>query len=279
MGDEQQATSTVVQSADGALASPMPLEQNDEQMDIHKPKPVHSWRELLSEIGVIVIGVLIALGAEQLVEAIHWQEKVSSSREALYAELGDAYYEAAERIIQTPCLNAQLDKLKDRVINSRVTLAPAPTVFTGFGPTVYRHSARHWNDTIWQSTMTEQVSSHLERKDRHNLANIYSSIAESRRLNSDEMFTDGQLNALANPLPLDPSLRGHFVELIEAQRTRANQMKLLAIQQMKSEVVVFPELRNTLHSQDYLGFINEPKSTVSFCRENRLPIGTVEDNS
>ena len=33
-------------------------------MDIHKPKPVHNWRELLTEIGTIVIGVLIALAAE-----------------------------------------------------------------------------------------------------------------------------------------------------------------------------------------------------------------------
>ena len=30
-------------------------------MDVHKPKPVHSWRGLLSEVGIIVLGVLIAL--------------------------------------------------------------------------------------------------------------------------------------------------------------------------------------------------------------------------
>jgi hypothetical protein len=37
-------------------------------VEIHKPKPVHSWRELLTEIGVVVIGVCIALAAEQTVE-------------------------------------------------------------------------------------------------------------------------------------------------------------------------------------------------------------------
>jgi hypothetical protein len=30
-------------------------------MHIHKPKPLHSGREFLSEIGVIVVGVLIEL--------------------------------------------------------------------------------------------------------------------------------------------------------------------------------------------------------------------------
>ena len=53
-----------------------------EGMEIHKPKRVHNWRELLSEVGVVVIGVLIALGAEQVVEDIHWSKEVASARRA-----------------------------------------------------------------------------------------------------------------------------------------------------------------------------------------------------
>ena len=34
-------------------------------MHFHLPKPLHGWREFLGEVGIIVIGVLIALGAEQ----------------------------------------------------------------------------------------------------------------------------------------------------------------------------------------------------------------------
>jgi len=33
-------------------------------MDIHKPKPWHGWREFLKEYGIIVLGVLTALGLE-----------------------------------------------------------------------------------------------------------------------------------------------------------------------------------------------------------------------
>ncbi|MDQ2764026.1 MAG: hypothetical protein M3Y22_11270 [Pseudomonadota bacterium] len=40
-------------------------------VDIHKPKPVHSWREFLSEIGIVVCGIVIALTGEQVVEQIH----------------------------------------------------------------------------------------------------------------------------------------------------------------------------------------------------------------
>jgi hypothetical protein len=40
-------------------------------MEIHKPKPWHGWREFAKEVGTIVLGVLIAIGFEQAVEALH----------------------------------------------------------------------------------------------------------------------------------------------------------------------------------------------------------------
>lgn len=56
-------------------------------MDIHKPKPVHSFREFLNEIAVIIVGVLIALGLEQAVESWHHAEQVEQARETLKEEL------------------------------------------------------------------------------------------------------------------------------------------------------------------------------------------------
>ena len=55
-------------------------------MHIHLPKPSHGWREFLGEIGVIVIGVLIALGAEQAVEAAHHRSQVHEMTAKLRAE-------------------------------------------------------------------------------------------------------------------------------------------------------------------------------------------------
>ncbi len=37
-------------------------------MHFHLPKPLHGCREFTGHVGIIVIGVLIALGAEQVVE-------------------------------------------------------------------------------------------------------------------------------------------------------------------------------------------------------------------
>ena len=38
-------------------------------MHFHLPKPPENWRDLLNEVGVIVIGILIALALEQVVES------------------------------------------------------------------------------------------------------------------------------------------------------------------------------------------------------------------
>jgi hypothetical protein len=58
-------------------------------MDIHRPKPWHGLRELLKEIGTIVVGVLIAIGAEQTVEALHHQAQAREMAEKLRAESGE----------------------------------------------------------------------------------------------------------------------------------------------------------------------------------------------
>ena len=34
-------------------------------MHLHLPKPLHGWRAFVGEVGIIVIGVLIALGASR----------------------------------------------------------------------------------------------------------------------------------------------------------------------------------------------------------------------
>jgi len=59
-------------------------------LDVHPPhEAAHTWKDFLIHIATIVIGLLIAIGLEQTVEAIHHHREVSEAREALSAEIGD----------------------------------------------------------------------------------------------------------------------------------------------------------------------------------------------
>ena len=55
-------------------------------VEIDKPKPVHSWRELLTEIGVIEIDVSIELANEQTVEWVRWSNQVAEARGIIATE-------------------------------------------------------------------------------------------------------------------------------------------------------------------------------------------------
>lgn len=80
-------------------------------MDIHKPKPVHSWREFLSEIGVIVIGILIALTLEQVVETWRDHRHLTEARENTRAEIARNLGYMVRRQHTEPCVTRRLDEV------------------------------------------------------------------------------------------------------------------------------------------------------------------------
>jgi hypothetical protein len=72
-------------------------------MHFHLPKPLNGWREFAGEVGIIVIGVLIALAAEQVAEAIQWRHKVGVVRSSLMGELGNDRARWEINMADTPC--------------------------------------------------------------------------------------------------------------------------------------------------------------------------------
>ena len=78
-------------------------------MDIHKPKPWHGVREFLKEFGTIVLGVLVALGAEQAAEAAHRHGEVREARDALREEIRTNASILAFGREELKCLKPQVD--------------------------------------------------------------------------------------------------------------------------------------------------------------------------
>jgi hypothetical protein len=82
-------------------------------MDVELPKPLHGWRAFAGEVGVIVLGVLIALGAQQFVESLNWHEKVDAAVSDMNNELGSGDGpEAYERLALHDCVAADLSSLR-----------------------------------------------------------------------------------------------------------------------------------------------------------------------
>jgi hypothetical protein len=80
-------------------------------LDIHKPKPVHNVREFLSELGVVVLGIVIALSGEQLIEYLHDKHKAGEAREGIRDEVAMNIAVLESRSAAQPCIDRRIDNI------------------------------------------------------------------------------------------------------------------------------------------------------------------------
>ena len=160
-------------------------------MHVHLPKPLHGWREFVGEVGIIVIGVLLALGAEQIIETLHWRHKAGEATEALREEIGAHYNMATEAVVAAPCIDRQLAALEDRLLTANGAPSPAPTFRDLTGEFTFRAPSRPWSDDVWQSVVSEGVSSHLRKTLRALLADHYIQVAIMRQTTATRTSTAG----------------------------------------------------------------------------------------
>jgi hypothetical protein len=127
-------------------------------MDIHKPKAVHNWRELLKEIGIIVIGVVIALGAEQAVDTIHWMRQTSDGEDVLKGAFVEKAQNAALRDVQSDCIAQRLTFLSAVLQRASEDGKLPPIGALGHPPYT------PWSIGSWDGLVASQTISHLPRQ-------------------------------------------------------------------------------------------------------------------
>lgn len=81
-------------------------------MRIRVPTPLKGWRAFIGEVGTILLGVLLALGAQEFVQSLHWTREVRETREALDAELSRDLAVFDFTMAQIPCINGRMEELR-----------------------------------------------------------------------------------------------------------------------------------------------------------------------
>ena len=80
-------------------------------MHVHLPKALGGWRDFLKEVGIIVVGVLIALGAEQLAQSIHQRQEAADARANVRAETALNMKFIRYRVSVQPCIDRRIADL------------------------------------------------------------------------------------------------------------------------------------------------------------------------
>jgi hypothetical protein len=175
-------------------------------MDIHNPKPVRSWRELFTEMGVIVLSVCIALSAEQGVEWWHWRVQVAEARSVIASEMARNISYGIERLRFARCGQARLRAIKD-VLNTANRQGAVPPLGL-VGNTILRP----WSSGTWDSVVASQAATHFPRQQLASLSLVYKQVQRVENWNRLEAEAWTTLRTMTGPgrrydPPYDAELR------------------------------------------------------------------------
>jgi len=216
-------------------------------MHVHLPKPLHGWRAFVGEVGIIVLGVLIALGFEQLVEQWRWRREVASTRQAIANELVEAANQGAMRLATEDCLRDRIGELAAKLngTDGRWTADPLP-LGRGAQPTphwdnhgigrVYAVPLVGWSQDAWDAAKSSGALDHMSRGEVASYSNLYGEIAGIRDFQTRELMLESDLAFLSTNQQLDNQSRidalGKLGQLDALNATNAG-LSSLMIDQLK----------------------------------------------
>jgi hypothetical protein len=198
-------------------------------MHFHLPKPLHGWREFAGEVGIIVIGVLIALGAEQLVETARLSQESDAARHAVRVQLSHAAGVYDERVQVQPCLDRRLKELDALLRQVRVT-GKLPDVGE-----IGRAPVRPVPSSAWSTASQSGLAMRFPAAERDLLSMHYAQSAEYPREVQDEDEMWATLEMLKHaPGPIDGALAADATITLERLKFRSFLNGINAAQQLEA---------------------------------------------
>jgi hypothetical protein len=238
-------------------------------------KPPHGWNAVAWELGIVTLGVLVALGVQQMAEAANWRSKVRDGQLRLRSEMlvNGAYM--AEQIMIEPCIKAQVETLSARLTASSGTLDPAPLIPTGMGFTTLRFPTRPWTAQTWEALQQDGTSNHMSGDVQAKLGLLFEKVRQLRDITVKSDDGLGTLRLLGQPIALSPDLKADLQAALWAQLLRSETSSLNASQTLMlyRQIDFAPSFDEIEARQEVLtpGRSGDLR-TLDYCRREGLPI-------
>jgi hypothetical protein len=191
-------------------------------MDIHKPKPIHGWRDFFKEVGIIVLGVSIALGAEQSVEAIHESHIAAEARNAVRAEVRENLWWLDRRARYEPCITQRLAELGQILVHVRDGDAVPVDLNVGGVGHVKMTTLR------WEANSQAGRTSLFSEDEQRVLGNIYFTTKQFSEAQAEEEVIWAKMQFIQGLSQLTP-LDTHDFGIFLAEARYENRIALLTI--------------------------------------------------
>jgi hypothetical protein len=228
-------------------------------MHIHLPKALHGWREVLKEVGIIVLGVLIALSAEQVVQALHERQASTDARNSVRSEIAANLRKLMGRVDIQPCIDRRLHEIGSLLAQAREGV-PNPHPSWISRPTFWSLPSSNW-----QAATAAGRAALLSHDDQIHFGSYFAGFDFLVREQEREQIAWAHLRGLEEWTgPLGPTARFGFAQALQDARY-SNYRVRTVITEMRDEA-----------RQDRIAI---PAGTLDHTRAICLPITTQREQA
>ncbi len=224
-------------------------------MHFHLPKPLHGWRAFAGEVGIIVIGVLIALSAEEVVQDRQRHADERALEETIDHEIGLNLFVYDVRSRQFACDKKRVEELKawlDRARSGKQVPALWPA-----GPQIFTPYRSAWE------TRDAQVFNHLPAARRQKYAEFYDELSNNWSLMEAEQEQWGRLVPFAEVGPINLTDRRTIRPVIAHLRDADTTLQTdLPISQKIAEVLKVKEVQPDGVPTEWLKQLGDCRSAI-----------------
>ncbi len=144
------------------------MQRTGEGLENGRQKGAHGIMSFARELLIVVVGVVIAIGLGQAVDAAHWRDSVAEARDSLRNELraNDDFY--AFRVAVSACVGRRLAELNSITEDAAAHRQVAPV------GDLTLHIGSLLADDVWQSERAGQTLVHLPKAELERFSRTYS---------------------------------------------------------------------------------------------------------
>ena len=180
------------------------------------PRPPQGWAALRWEVGVVFVGIALALGAQQLADWLFWRGQAAQARRNIETELLEHEKDGYERLAVQPCMRGQLAALAAQLTVSNGKWKAMPMEVSPQGvsevamkviPSAYRAPERLWLDESFKTAQTTGALNHMSDRLVASYAQSYQRARQSNFLQILEEEAAARLSPLAIDGVIGPDAR------------------------------------------------------------------------
>jgi hypothetical protein len=167
-------------------------------MEIHTPdEPITSWRSLFTHLGIVTVGILIALALEGCVQWIHHRNLANEARANITQEIRDNRAELEHSLSSLPASDKQVQNIIAQMRNIKNEHSIEIR---------YSFDDAHLSNASWSTAQTTGALSYMSYADVKRFSTVYDLQREYVALQNDLVQriidSNAQDDTMANVAPI-----------------------------------------------------------------------------